>query len=354
MTFLRKRAAALAVVVAAIGGCATVGTGDGVMSTQTRTGGFMGLSTKDNVETEYEQAFKGVTKVLIGGFKVGFNQSKRYENKRSGGLFRPDVRATGLVKLEGIDAEAQQRITDEFYAQFLALLAEKGYEVLPRETFTRVPEYSNVNETDFPYTDDQSGIFSSYGVGTIFSPTQLGGKQPFFPGEVDQGAFSGFSGMGLVNALSRFATHSDARVINVSFTVDFAGTSSGDFFSGKILEVGQLMSVDNAVLGITGGSTGVWAHRTGRLSLGQPVGSDIAFATVENVTSDTEAALETTANVVTGLLQGGLSGALRKSQNQTREYVFHAEREKYAEAARDALAKASKSMLEKMTQLAQK
>ncbi len=346
-----KRMLAAAVVLGAASGCATVGTQEGVMTTETRKGGFMGLSTKDNVESQYDQAFKGVQQVVIGGFKVGFNQSKRYENKRSGGLFQPDIRATGLVKLDGVDAQVQQQITDKFYEDFVALLAAKGYEVVSREIFTRTPEYETVKETDFPYTDDQSGLFSSYGVGTVFSPTQLGGKQPFFPGEIQASAFSGFSGMSLANALSKFATHSDARVVNVSFTVDFAGTSSGDFFSGKLLEVGQLMSVDKGVVGITSGNKGVYAHRTGQLTLGQPVGSEVQFATIENMTSATEAGLETTANVVAGLLSGGLTGAMARSQNQSREYVFHAEPDKYAEAALDALTKASHVMVDKMMEL---
>src|SRR5690554_799277 len=87
---------------------------DTVMTTEKRTGGFLGLSTTSDVEIETPKAFAGAQRVVIGGFKVGFNQSKKLK-KQARGRFSGGFggNSTGLVKLDGISAEAHQRVTDQ-------------------------------------------------------------------------------------------------------------------------------------------------------------------------------------------------------------------------------------------------
>ncbi|NYT24427.1 hypothetical protein H0A73_12525 [Alcaligenaceae bacterium] len=343
---------AVSVVAVFLAGCSSIQTkqGDSTMNTQQRSGGFMGLSTKDDVEVQLAQAFAGVNKVIIGGFKVGFNDSKRYEEKRGGALSRASV-ATALVKLQGIDQATRQAITDHLYAQFVQKLQDKGYQVLPREPLLAYPAYAKVTEAEFPYKVDQSGLFSSYGVGYYYSPTPIGKKQAFFPGENDPSFMAGFGGLGLLDAADRFGHENDVRVLGVAFMVDFAGASEGGYFSTTHLEIGQLMAVDRGSLVMSRNETGIRTATIAQLNLGQPVGSSIPFASIENVTTDGDVAAQAAANAVTGLLSGGILGAFTSQANQTREFVFNAEPAKYIEAAQDALGQASTRLVDTMAGL---
>ncbi|MFA5522399.1 MAG: hypothetical protein WCY98_11265 [Castellaniella sp.] len=337
--------------IAGLVGCASVGTQDGVVSAKKRTGGFMGLATEADVKTQYDAAFKDVQQVVIGGFKVGFNESKELIDHRGGGLTGPSRTAVGQVKLEGVSDAVRQQITDAVYERFVALLQDNGYEVVPRSTFTSIPEYAKVKETEFPFVDDKSGLFSSYGVGTVYAPTAMGRHQPFFEGEQEPGMFTGFDLMGIVNASSNFARYSPARLMNVSFTIDFAAAADTRGFVKHALELGQALAVDSARLGITGGSTGVYAHRTGSITLGQPVASESEFATIEDATDEVSAGARLATSMVFGFLKGGLAGAAGSSQDQTREYIFHADEGKYAAATNEVLDKAMARMIETMVSL---
>jgi len=349
MNFLLRNLT-LFLLAAVLVGCSTVKSTDGVMKADTRKGGFMGLTTKDDIEVEYAKGFASVEKVLIGGFKVGFNDSKKLTQKTSS-MFRPSTSQTGLLKLDGVDQATRQQITDDMYDHFVQALQDAGYQLVSRDEFTRIPAYKEVKEVDFPYQDDNSGLFSSYGVGYFYSPRQIGSRQPFFHGELkDPGMFAGFSAMGIMKASGEFAKVSEARIINVAYVVDFAGASEGDFFS-TALEVGQVMTIDSAILGISKGGTGIQTASTGQLTLGQPIASEISFATIQDNTSEVEAGATMAVNALTGFFRGGVVGALHQSASQTREYVFSADQEKYAEAAREVLAKTNTLLTTKMASL---
>lgn len=358
-----NKLAILSISFAAAGltaGCANVQTSGGVGQAQTRTGGFLGLATLDNIETKYESGFKGANQVIIGGFKVGFNDSKKFtETKNS--IVGPSTSSTALVQLEGLDPSVRQQITDTAYNNFVQQLAANGYEVIERTQFTNSPAYKGAKEFDFPYKDDQSSLFSSYGVGYFYSPSQIGPKQAFFDGEiVDNSPLAGFSEM---NNGSRATMNfgkdqkENIRVINVSYVIDFANGSGASYgealLEGKLLSVDQLLAVNSGVLGISKGPWSFAANQlTGQLSIGQAIGSDIEFATVENVTTEVEAGAEIATNLITGYLTGGLTGAIGKTQNQTREFVFHVtDSNKYAQASTEVLEKANTLMVEKMAQL---
>ncbi|MBV6274296.1 hypothetical protein KVP09_15485 [Alcaligenaceae bacterium CGII-47] len=338
------------ILVSFLTACSTINSNEGVMKAETRKGGFMGLATKDNIEVEQAREFAGVNKVVIGGFKVGFNDSKKLQQKKSG-MFQSSSSQTGLVKLDGVDQTTRQQITDDMYDNFVQTLTTSGYQVVSRDELTGSPLYKEVKEVDFPYEDDDSGMFSSYGVGYFYSPSQIGPKQPLFFGELkNPGMFGGFSGMGIMNIAGKFTEASGARIIYVSYIVDFAGATSGDFFSAP-LQIGQVMAVNSAILGIGKGGTGVQLAATGQLKLGQPVASEIEFAKIQDNTNELEAGAVMAVNVATGFLSGGLAGALRSSGNQTKEYVFIADQTKYADAARDALTKTNALLTEKLVQL---
>ena len=339
------------VIVALLSGCAAVQVRqDGTATAEKRSGGFMGLVTKDDIEVSYAAAFNDVRKVVIGGFKVGFNESKKF-SEQSSGVLTPATTTTALVKLAGIEPSVQQQITDKVYDDFVGFLKASGYEVVPREQFTNTPAYKNLTASDFPFKVDQSGIFSSYGVGHYYSPTQIGSKQVFFPGENDAEFFSGFAGASAMQVSDKFSQDTDIRVLGVSLMLDFAGASSGEMFSSTKLEIGQLMSVDSGQIIISRADKGIRTAQTGTLTLGQPVYSEKTFANITNITSDTDVAVQAAGNAVLGLLRGGLLGAVSQQASQTREFRYDAEPAAYTAAAQDALDKTASLLVEKMASL---
>ncbi|MCX4190133.1 hypothetical protein [Methylophaga sp. OBS3] len=327
-----------------ISGCA-VTSQEGVMQTETRKGGLLGLSKNDAVEVTTPKAFAGKQTVVIGGFKVGFNDSKRLVNKASGGLLSRGTggASKGLVELQGVSPEVMQDITDKAYADFLSHLEKNGYTVVDRNTFVTHEAYKGTKEYEFPYKMDNSGFLSSYGTAMYYSPTDIGSKQPIFAGEIE-GESGGFAFANPVHAVSGYGESTGVSVIYVSYFVDFAGKGGSEGMFSSSLKVGQLLSVDKAMIGIASGQGGSFSNNMGTLALGQPVGSDIEFATIENTTSDVAVGLETTKNVVYTVT--GLGGT-----NQTREFVFSADPMKYSAASMDALVRTNNTLMDKMTSL---
>ena len=341
------------VTVVLLAGCSAIEVRqDGTATAETRKAGFMGLVTKDDIEVFYAPAFKDVRKVIIGGFKVGFNESKKFSEQTSG-VLSPGTSTTALVQLAGISPVMQQQITDKVYENFVGFLKANGYEVVPHEQFTQTPDYKKLTTSDFPFKVDQSGIFSSYGVGYYYSPSQIGNKQLFFPGEHDGTLFGGFTGAGVLSAGDKFSQDTDIRVLGVSLMLDFAGASSGQMFSSAKLELGQLMSVDAGQVVISRADKGVRTAHIGTLKLGQPVYSDKTFATITNISTDTDVAVQATTNAVFGFLRGGLLGAVSQQANQVREFRYDANPDEYTTAAIDALDKTSGLFVEKMVSLRQ-
>lgn len=338
-----KKALLLSALAITITSCA-VKANDGVMKAEERSGGLFGLSTNEAVEVDTASAFKGKTDVVIGGFKIGFNESKSMQNKASGGIFGVSSggRSSGKVKLENIDDSTRQQITDAIYNDFVADLKAKGYNVRNRSEFISSKAYDGTKEYDFPYENDDSGFLSSYGVARYFSPTSIGNKQPIFMGEID-GVTGGFAFANPMNAASTYSDSTGTAVINVAYFVDFAGKGGHESMNYSSLEVGQLLSVDQGKLGFTGGQGGSFSSAIGSMTLGQPIASDKEFAKVINNSSDVDVGVETALNVFSTVIGGGT--------NQSREFVFDADKAKYKDAAIDALKKANDQFVGKMSSL---
>ena len=189
--FLSKLSVAV-VAVTLLVGCA-VSSQEGVMETQERSGGLFGLSTNEAIEVSSGKSFAGAKQVVIGSFKVGFNDSKKLQKKASGGFMSGGFggKSTGLVKLDGISPSVMQAITDQAYNDFVKDLKANGYDVVARSTLTSSDAFDGIKLHDFPYVDDSSGMLSSYGTATYYSPSAIGSKQPIFFGEIE-GATGGF------------------------------------------------------------------------------------------------------------------------------------------------------------------
>lgn len=314
------------------------------MKAESRSGGFLGLAKSADVEVQTPKAFAGAGRLVVGGFKIGFNDSKRLQKKGQSVSFGPNFggRSTGLVKLKGITPDVRQRITDQAYEDFVKALAARGYEVVSREVFTGHAAYAGVKEYAFPYEDDQSGLLSSYGVATYYSPSAIGPKQAIFRTDVPKFT-GGFGYSNPLSAVGKFGETTGIPVVYVSYLVDFAGAGGTESLMGSTLQVGQLMSVDRGVLGIGSGQGGTFSDKIGSLTLGQPIGSEIAFAMIEDTSTGVAVGVETALNL--------LSTMTGRGTNQTREFVVHADPDKYALAARDVLVKAGDRLMDKMVTL---
>lgn len=342
--FLSKLSIAV-VAVTLLVGCA-VSSQEGVMETQERSGGLFGLSKKEAVEVSTAAAFSDVKKVVIAGFKVGFNDSKRLQKKSSGGVFSARSfggKSTGLVKLDGVSSATMQAITDQAYNDFVQDLKGRGYDVVNRSTFTSSEAYDGTKEYDFPYVDDSSGMLSSYGTATYYSPSSIGSKQPVFMGEIEgvTGGF-GFSNPGM--AAAKFGEETGVHVLNVTYFVDFAGASGSETMTSSNIVVGQVLSVEKGVLGISSGQGGSFSSNIGSMTLGQPIGSKVSFATIEETSTDVDVGVETAMNLTSALF-------LRGGTNHSREFVFHADQGQYKKASLDVLNRANDMLTDKMVSL---
>lgn len=334
----------LTFIVAGVLSACSVTSKEGVMQAETRKSGFMGMSVNEAIEVNTPDAFAGKQQVVIGGFKVGFNDSKRLQNKAKGTFLSSASggKSTGLVKLEGVSAQVMQNITDKAYSDFVKQLQAQGYTVIERSNFTGHTGYQKTKEYDFPYKDDNSGLLSSYGTMVYYSPREIGQKQPIFSGEIE-GVTGGFGFANPMNAVALYGEETGIPVLNVVYLIDFAGAGGHESTMTSSLAVGQLLSVDRGLVGIGSGHGGTFSKKIGNMSLGQPIGSQIEFATIESESSELEKGLETGLNAVTALLGGGT--------NQSRKFVFNADPDKFEQASLDVLAKANDTFVSKMKSL---
>lgn len=315
------------------------------MQAETRSGGFAGLSTNDNIEISVEDAFKGKKDLVIGGFKVGFNESKRMSKKAGGGLLGSGFggKSTGLAKLSGVSVDVKQQIANQAYQDFINTLKAKGYNVISQAQYVGSKEYEGTNEYTFPYTDDDSGFLSSYGQATYFSPSTIGNQQAVFYVDID-GVTGGFGFGNPMNASAEYGIRAGVAIINVSYFIDFAGSDgSGNFWSSSSsLKVGQMLSVDQGFLGdyFRPWWCGSFSDKVGNMTLGQPIASVKEFAMTSDDSSQTEKSVEIAINIVSTL--GGLGS------NMSRKYNYQADPEKYRAASLDVLNKAHNAFVEKM------
>jgi len=253
-------------------------------------------------------------------------------------------KSTGLVELNGIDNATRQAITDAAYKDFVANLKANGYEVVDRSVFTGSKEFEGTKTYSFPYENDDSGLLSSYGTAMYFSPSAIGNQQPFFMGEI-QGMSGGFGFSNPASAAGEFGKATGIAVLNVAYFVDFAGSGGhgSKWGTTSSLKVGQLLSVDQGVVGITSDWGGTFSSGVGSMSLGQPIGSDKEFATITQTSSGAEKTIETVGNVASALLGGGT--------NQTRKFVYDANASAYKAASLDVLKQANAAFTSKMAEL---
>lgn len=323
---------------------------EGVVKRGESTSGPFGLIKHDAIKVDNESAFKGLDKVVVGTFNIGFATYKTDSAKAGGGLTGSGFggKSTAKSTLEGVDSATMQKITDEAYKSFVADLKAKGITVVDRKEFLSYKGVNTATTHPNPYEDSTGGLFGANSKTMFFSPSSFGNIMAFL-GDIP-GLSSGFSGMDFNNPMvpaGAYARETGVKVLSVTYVLDFANAESygNSFTTTSSVTVGQGLTVVPGLsrIAVVGGSGGTFDNRDGRVSLGQPITSEKEFAKVEDATSDTARGVEIATNVV-GIL-GGIGS------NVSRAYTFTANPAKYKVAAVDAFSQANDALTGKLASL---
>lgn len=339
---MKKKIASFAVMLAAAASLAACVGGpsaqSGVMQGAEQKGGFLGLQKSDNVVVTGDNAFKGVNRVVVGGFAVGFATYKTASAKAGGGLMGNGFggKSTAKSELTGVSPATMQSLTDKAYAQFVSDLKKQGYEVVDRKVLLDYPAFASANSIDSPHEDSSGGLFGAKSKTVYYAPSSFGGIKTFM-GEI-AGMSGGFGKSNPSVAAMEFAEKSGGiSVVSAVYTLDFANADSygGAWTSSSSVKVGQGVTVvpTYSKMGFISGYSSSFNNKSGQLQVGQPITSSHEFATVTDATGAADVGVQTAVNIIGTL--GGIGS------NSSREYTFAAREADYAKAVTEALTEAS-------------
>lgn len=298
---------------------------------------------------------KDATKILpmnkrvgVAGFRVVFvtDNSIKAQVRASyfGGVDRSGASAKMDVGLSGVDGKTLQAITDQAYATFLAQLAAAGREVVPAEEFQKF--FAELQPTatspEQPYRKE---VTLGYGkqTGVAYSPTGIPLWFSNWDGLWSDKTFDQHN----IKRFNEAAQRSGAMVVAPVIVVDFAQMSSSGNRSGFLAReasVGATLSM--SVSAFSSSLTNALEVRGGyvskgedaRVNLTQGIGSEIGFATMQEVKKEDNSATKGMFDALGGLMGMANAGGAARSKSTNQAVTNN---EAYAEAARDALSRAT-------------
>lgn len=284
----------------------------------------------DDVEVSGAPAFKGMGRVTVGNFMVGFSIYDTPSSRSRAGSSA--VRSTLL----GIDPTVMQRITDEAYAKFVADLKAQGFTVVDRAELLAFNGYAASKSYPNPYEDSSGGLFGSTSRISYFTPSGFG------PTKVYQGDIIGtLGGFALDNPLkyaAGYASSTGVTVLHPVYALGFVNKQGGFRMTSAVVAGQGLTALPGATkLVATGNGSG------GVVTLGQPVTSEREFATVAETTSAGSRAGEAAVNVLAVLGGVGTSSA--------RDFAFNARPADYTAAVLETLTKVNTDFIAKMVSM---
>ena len=298
--------------------------------------GPMGMFQKDAVTVSTPGAFKGLNRVTVGNFIVGFSTYDTSSvSSRAGGNAARNT-------LVGVDGALMQRVTDEAYADLVRMLTAQGYTVVDRAGLAADPRFAATKTYPNPYEDSSGGLFGNRSRVSYVSPTGFGGVR-VFAGDI-QGTIGGFGADNPAAAAMAYAATSGTQVLHATYVLGFVNAAGG-FRMTSMVEVGQGITARPAVtkLGVIGGASGTFSSGNGTVSLGQPITSEREFASVQQTTTGGAKAAEAAVNVLTSLMGAGGSVA--------RDFDFTVRPGDYAGAAGETLNQVNAVLVAKMAGL---
>lgn len=339
-----KKLLSILVLTTALASCSVSSTSGGTKPGEVKSGIF-GLAKADDLKVDTEKAFQGVNDIIVGGFKIGFIESKTDKAQASGGLMGGGFggRSSAEMSLQGVNDSVKQDITEAAYKDFVANLKAKGYKVANSSELFNDKDFSGTKTYESPYVDDQDGLLTSGAVTKFFQPKEFG-KMRFFAGE-SMNVMGGFAFGNPSAAATTFAEKSGKKVIHVVYIVDFSNAQDNSGITTSAINVGQGISVNpgSSKLGLIGGQGGTFSTVNGSITVGQPIYSTKTFGKVEGTSSDLYKGAEVALNLTTAILGGGT--------NIRREFVVKAEPAKYKAIATEVVKDTNAAIVGKMAGL---
>lgn len=142
----RRHLAITTLVALGLTACSVTSTNE-VMKPAEQRGGFMGLSTADEIKVEREAPFKGAQKVAIASFKIGFVHGK-IESRKAGRGY--GGKSSAGIKLKGVEQGTMQAITDAAYADFVTRMKQAGYTLVDRATLKAQADFAKAKPETSP------------------------------------------------------------------------------------------------------------------------------------------------------------------------------------------------------------
>ena len=295
----------------------------------------------DPFEVTRPGSFKNQKQVAIGSFKVSFITFDKSSSKAQSSMASSDsgfAKLTLRAKLEGIDDNTFQQLTDFAYQDFIMQLKANGYEVVDREKIESAPSYAKLPTTASPFkvTSSFKSVTGGSRESATFSPTGL----PLYHKGSDYEPAAPFE-------IYSVADESNVPILNVHYIVHFA------YFQGKTdnsgntkiaqMSMGQMVRMEyGSKLTLAVGPWSTFSNPNGDLNLTWGEVSDITYGETSDSTSGAQKAANAFSSVV-GLFSGGSMSA--------REYLIQAKPGKYSAAVKDVVERTTSQFVKKMASL---
>lgn len=303
--------------------------------------------TKDPVKVTGASAAKGVQRLVIGQFTLGFLVERKDSSKAGGGLMGSGSggRSTTRSTLTGYTPADLQAIADAGHADLEARLKAAGYEVVDRAAFAQHPAYTKTKPLAHPYEqsvttgrDDKAKV--------LFVSASQTAPLRLHAGDVMAGGLSAMglmmSGSQVTMGASDFAKTAGVHVVNAVYYVDFADSDEygGWFRSSSAVKVSASLAMlpDQTKLSVLGPN-----DKSATLALANPVAVGGDFFEVGNANTGGDRAGQAIANVI-GVL-GGLG------TNSSRKLSFVARPGTFVPGATQATAEANQVLVERLAAL---
>ena len=299
----RRRLAITTLVALGLTACSVTSTNE-VMKPAEQRGGFMGLSTADEIKVERDAPFKGAQKVAIASFKIGFVHGK-IESRKAGRGYGGNSSAG--IKLKGVEQGTMQAITDAAYADFVTRMRQAGYTVVDRATLKAQADFAKAKPETSPQIKEAS-FFGDQTEITTLAPSS-------------HGDFYWFSGESIGDS-----------------------GSGGTFNATSSVKVGQALTLSpGGGVSLFGGDGMIAANHFSSIKLGQPIYAEETFGEMVKTSTDAAVGVETGLNFVRTLAGMGTS--------QRRDFEVQADAARYDALSRDLLAKANGKLVDRMVSL---
>ena len=181
--------------------------------------GAFGIA-QQQVETKGGNYIAGEEKVVLASFRVAFSQEVK-ASARSSSMFGKGSAATAMTgKLDGVDNDLLQAITDAAYFDFVEKLKLTGITVVLPPELPDAGAYGQLSNIPGP-----AALDADQGKLLMFAPT--GTRLTMFPGDTGaRSAFSGFNTSNPVQVFPALIREQQAGVMSVAYYIDFLNADS--------------------------------------------------------------------------------------------------------------------------------